>query len=73
MKRKYVRVTEKLLQYHSDWHSIFNESGKIIEETKTTVRIHILSNRKKHLNLIYIIPKDCVTPITNKKVITEML
>ena len=73
MKGKYVRVTEKLLEYFPDWQSLVNESGEIIEETKTTVRVHILSNSKRHKNLKYSIPKDCVVEISKKEMVIDAL
>jgi hypothetical protein len=71
--KKYVRITDKILEYHPDWENIVAECGEVIEETTTSVRVHILSNGKRHLNIIYTIPKDCVTPILEKEVIAEML
>ena len=73
MKGKYVRVTEKLLQYYPDWQSLVNECGEVIEETKTSVRVHILSNGKRHLELKYSIPKDCVVDIPEREMNTEAL
>ena len=73
MKGKYVRVTEKLLEYYPDWQSIVNESGEIIEETKTTVRVHILSDGKRQLELKYSIPKNCVIEIPKKEMVIDSI
>ena len=73
MKGKYVRITKKILQYNPDWENIVEECGKIIEETTTSVRVHILSDGKRHLNIIYTIPKDCITPVPYRYMPSEAL
>jgi hypothetical protein len=69
--KKYVRITNKILQHYPNWKSIINESGEIMEETKASIRVHILSNGKRHLELKYSIPKDCVVEIPKKEMVID--
>ena len=69
---KYAKVTNKILDYYPDWKSIVDKVGIILEQTNTSARIHIISDGKRHLNIIYTVPIVCVKIISKEEAVAEV-
>ena len=69
----YVIITKKILDTFPSWKNIVNKYGIVVEIYGNSARVHILSDCKKELNIIYSFPIDSLKEISEERFYAELL